>query len=274
MQASEMVNTVRLMKMYPEVKDQIKHEELSITTASQIQRFVNQEKKVGNMISSEQTSEILESCKGLSKREVEETLIEFASEPVRALVKERIKTVDQNYTELKFLVTDSTLQVLSEVKNLIGNEALSRIFDQSLRVYLEVEKKKRGRTEIDRKLAKKTEPKNEKEPTTQASIQESTFPGKLDAKSRFISIEVKRAVAKRSGGQCEFVNPVTKVRCNSRFRLQLDHYPIPFCKGGKNTVEGIRHLCQSHNLRHAMEAGVSIESGVLKKVVNGESFMR
>ena len=260
MQNSEMVNTVKLMRAHPEARTQIKQEELSITTASQIQRFVNQEKKAGNTLSSEQTAEILEICKGLSKREVEKTLFSFASEPVQALCKERIKTVDQNYTELKFLVTDSTLRVLSQVKDLIGNEALSEIFDQSIRVYLEAEKKKRGRTE---KAAKK--------PAQESPIQESTLPVKSEPRSRFISIEIMRAVAKRSGGQCEFINPITSVRCSSRFRLQLDHYPVPFCKGGENTAEGLRHLCQSHNLRSAMEAGISIEMGEVSKMVNEKS---
>ena len=271
MQASEMVNAVKLMKAHPEVKEQIKQEELSITTASQIQRFVNQEKKVGHAISSKQTAEILESCKGLSKREVEKTLIGFSSESGRALSRERVKTVDQNHTELKFLVTDSTLQVLSQVKDLIGNETLSQIFDQSLRVYLEVEKKKRGRTERDRKAVKTAAKEKETKTEKETSSQESTFLGKSESRSRFVSIGVLRTVAKRSGGQCEFVNPVTKLRCSSRFRLQLDHYPIPFCKGGKSTVDGLRHLCQNHNLRSAMEAGISIDPRMVSKAANATS---
>jgi len=274
MQSSELVNAVRLMRAHPAVKEQIKQEELSITTASQIQRFVNQEKKVGHVISSEQTAEILESCKGLSKREVEKTLIGFSSESGWALSRERVKTVDQNHTELKFLVTEETLQVLSQVKDLLGNEALSQIFDQSLRVYLEVEKKKRGRTERDGKTVKTAAKEKETKTEKETSSQESTLPVKSEPMSRFISIEVKRAVAKRSSGQCEFVNPTTQVRCRSRFRLQFDHYPIPFCKGGKNTVEGLRHLCQSHNLRHAMDAGISIEADRARKMSNSKSTLQ
>lgn len=242
MQSSELVNAVKLMRVVPQVKEQIQNEAITITTASQIQRFINQEKKVGNPISFEQTAEILETCKGLSKREIEKTLLAQASEPAKIICQERVRTVTESLTELKFLVSESTLEVLSEVKNLIGNEALSKIFDQSLRVYLETEKKKRGRTEnIERS-------------------QESTLPVKPETKSRsrFIPIHVVRAVSRRSGGQCEFVDPKTQIRCCSKFRLQLDHHPVPFSKGGKNTVDGLRHLCQQHNLRTAIEAGLQL----------------
>ena len=58
--------------------------------------------------------------------------------------------------------------------------------------------------------------------------------------SRYIPSEVKRAVWERDRGQC--------VDCGSKQRLHYDH-DIPFSKGGGNTVENIRILCQDCNLR-------------------------
>lgn len=58
--------------------------------------------------------------------------------------------------------------------------------------------------------------------------------------SRYISTEVKNAVWQRDHGRC--------VICGSNRHLHWDH-DIPFSKGGSNTVDNIRILCQKCNLR-------------------------
>jgi hypothetical protein len=58
--------------------------------------------------------------------------------------------------------------------------------------------------------------------------------------SRHVSSEVKKIVWARDHGRC--------VLCGSRKKIHYDHI-IPFSKGGSNTVENIRILCQDCNLR-------------------------
>jgi hypothetical protein len=72
--------------------------------------------------------------------------------------------------------------------------------------------------------------------------------------SRYIEAKVRRRLWFRSQGQCEWRHPITNERCTSRFRLQFDHYPIPFAKGGPSTEKNLRHVCRAHNARHAVEA--------------------
>lgn len=57
--------------------------------------------------------------------------------------------------------------------------------------------------------------------------------------SRTIPTYVKRQVYARDGGKC--------VQCGSIKKLHYDH-DIPFSKGGSNTVDNIRLLCQKCNL--------------------------
>jgi hypothetical protein len=36
-------------------------------------------------------------------------------------------------------------------------------------------------------------------------------------------------------------------RCECEYNLQYDHYPVPFARGGKSTVNNLRLLCAKHN---------------------------
>lgn len=50
------------------------------------------------------------------------------------------------------------------------------------------------------------------------------------------------------------MNATNQKRCESRYRLQIDHIK-PIALGGKTEIKNLRHLCQAHNLRMAAEMG-------------------
>jgi hypothetical protein len=246
MQTSERVNSVRLMRSVPEVEAKMNSGNLSMSTASQVHRFLRQEKKVGHSVSEAETLKIVESCEGKSKREVEKALFSMASEEVHASA-ERTKVVSDCLTEVKFLIPESTFKKLEEVKNLIGNDSLKDIFDRALDALLNQNKKKKG------------------------MVSETTFPGKesiktrlnpfpgtpndptpLQIRKRFIPIAIKRIVSQRSGNQCEFVDLKTNKRCDSKHKLQFDHFPLPFAFGGTHTSANLRHACFQHNQKGAI----------------------
>ncbi len=77
-----------------------------------------------------------------------------------------------------------------------------------------------------------------------------------DPYSRFIPIQMKRAIFARSKGQCEYLAPNTLARCPSKAHLQIDHV-IPLAVGGKTELKNLRHLCPAHNLKAAQMAGIS-----------------
>ncbi len=64
--------------------------------------------------------------------------------------------------------------------------------------------------------------------------------------SRYIPLQTKREVLKRSGHKCEFKG------CNERRNLQYDHIQ-PFALGGDRSPENIRMLCFAHNQRRAIQ---------------------
>ena len=72
-----------------------------------------------------------------------------------------------------------------------------------------------------------------------------------EEQGRHIPLAIKDAVFKRDGGRCTFVGSNGR-RCESKFLLQFDHYPIPYARGGPSTVNNLRLLCAEHN-RHTAE---------------------
>ena len=284
--ASERVNTVRLIRAVPPVKEHLETGKLTLTSAAQIQRFVNAEQKVhprGQAVSSQEKEKVVDACLGKSKREVEKTLFEKQSEPARALTQEKIRSLSPSRSEIKFTVDEATLEKLQQLKDLIGNPSLEKIFDQALDALLLIEKKKRGvihaksemiqtKDEVTKTKSKMPNTKGEV-PNIKGAVPEEKPTGagtmhgqpadpallknrtEAQLNSRFIPIDLKRFVFARSKGQCEFVDPRTKTRCDSRFLLQIDHQ-VPLALGGKTEASNLRHLCSAHNLRMAMQAGL------------------
>jgi len=70
--------------------------------------------------------------------------------------------------------------------------------------------------------------------------------------TRYISAQVKRDVHARAQCQCEFVSPMTGLRCQEKRHLEFDHR-YPWALGGQSAVQNIRLLCKNHNFRAAIE---------------------
>jgi hypothetical protein len=63
--------------------------------------------------------------------------------------------------------------------------------------------------------------------------------------SRYLPAEVRRAVYRRDGGQCRFVDRQTR-RCPERHRLEY-HHQHPFGRGGGPDPDNICLMCGPHN---------------------------
>lgn len=76
--------------------------------------------------------------------------------------------------------------------------------------------------------------------------------GRRASRSDTIPAEVKRAVWRRAGGQCEW-RFESGERCGCRRRLEYDHIE-PLALGGASTIDNIRLACRPHNLLSARQA--------------------
>lgn len=275
-QASERINSMRLLRAVPEIKQKLENGDLSITTASQIQRFIKNEKRfAGDDLSLAEKERLIDLCSNQSKREVERTLFAMQSEEAKVESSERTRWVSEQHVELKFLVSESTLKKISEVRNMVGEATLGRVFSEALDSHLEVLKKKHQRVvkRVDEVTAEKIkevsqtfilsgessvaendgDAVNEKptERPSESVARPATWTG-TEQRTRYVPVVLRRMVFARSKGQCEFYDAKTKNRCLARFRLQIDHI-LPFALGGKTQVDNLRHLCPNHNQRSAIE---------------------
>ena len=297
--ASERVNTVRLIRAVPPVKEHLETGRLTLTSAAQIQRFVNAEQKVdpkGRAVSASEKEKVVEACLGKSKREVEKTLFEKHSEPARILTQERVRAVTASRSEVKFTVSDDTLKKLKQLKDLTGDQALEKIFDQALDVLLLTEKKKRGvipkqpklgerklkslikSTSLIKSAVKRTIAPIIKSQTPVAAENYAAQGPMADQTLARNKTEIKPETS------TEFANPPTlnsrfipidlkrrvfarsKGRCefvDRRTKMRCEctfrlqiDHIIPLAIGGETTSSNLRHLCSAHNLRMAAQAGL------------------
>lgn len=275
--AAERVNTVRLIRAVPLVKNHLESGNLTLTSAAQIQRFVNAEQKVdpkGRAVSTEKKEKVIDACLGKSKREVEKTLFEKHSEPARILTQEKVRAITAHRSEIKFSVDEVTLEKLQQFKDLAGDQPLEKIFDQALDALLIIEKKKRGVVESKNPVsqskmnpnkltdnhAARGQPADLARIKARAQSKAQAQPGvrpqsEAQLNSRFIPIDLKRIVFARSKGQCEYLDPQTKNRCHVTYPLQIDHR-IHLALGGKTEATNLRHLCPVHHLRMAAQIGL------------------
>jgi len=64
-------------------------------------------------------------------------------------------------------------------------------------------------------------------------------------KARYVPAAVRRAVRKRDGNQCRFVNEQGR-RCTEQRGLEF-HHREPFGRGGDHSPENIQLMCRTHN---------------------------
>ena len=78
----------------------------------------------------------------------------------------------------------------------------------------------------------------------------SCFGSLPGSRSRYIPASVKREVWRRDQGCCSYVDPRSRRRCGSRYRLEIDHI-VPFALGGGAEPGNLRLRCAAHHrLRH------------------------
>ncbi|MBI2519608.1 MAG: HNH endonuclease [Bdellovibrio sp.] len=158
--------------------------------------------------------------------QVNETIDLASQRSHRALVRELDRRAHRERTEKKIVLRKQLLDKIERLNRLLDTdmtelEMIEMLLDKEVR---ECElRSQRPRT------SKKVEVKN----------------------SRYIPVQVRRAVVTRSQHQCEFRDKNGK-RCAERRNLQFDHLE-PYALGGQRTEQNIQMLCSAHNQRRMVK---------------------
>ena len=232
-QAYERVRACELAGRVPEVAEKLESGELSLSVVAKLASHVRRE---GTDL--EKTKELAQELSHCTIREAEKVLVRNAK--LAPVVQERITPKTSEISEVRFGADAELLQLLLRAKELCAEASSAGVIRLALKELVRKKEKALGLVATE-----KTRSEKPSAPTA----------GKIksNCRSRYIPMDDRRTVAKRSEGACEYVAPATGKRCSSRFAIQSDHID-PFALGGETTASNLRHFCDSHNKLAAIQA--------------------
>lgn len=241
--AHRRIAAMRLLKELPEIEQKIESGELSLSVISQAQTFFRQEAKLEKPLDLEEKKNLLAALEGKSSRETERELLSRSSDPV-SLRPERVRLVGETHSELKFLVTQETMEQLERIRGLLGHThsqlSMSELIAAMAKITLEKLDPAR-----EAKRAKKPVAAEVKLGEVLASAQSEQVvfpPPEVRETRKYIRAALRREVWKQAQGKCQ--------NCGSLYRLQIDHIE-PVARGGTNDSKNLRLLCFHCNQRQA-----------------------
>jgi hypothetical protein len=221
------IQAMRLIKALPEVGTNLEGGALSLTVAASIQgTFRRQEKLNGAPIDQNEKRSVVQSLLGSSTRDAERRLVELY--PQSKIERESAKPVSKELTRVQFMASNELMVMIEKLKGLLAHKVPSGRFDELFEEIAEI-------------ALKRLEPKP---PTAPAKV---ALRAPKAIRSRYVKANTRRIAWAKSDSQCEYVDPVTGRRCESRHALQVDHIH-QFARGGSHEIENLRILCRAHNL--------------------------
>ncbi len=258
--AMRRINAMKLVKELSQFEEKLETGELSLSVAADVQSFLYQESKIERPYSLNAKIELVETCLGKSRREVEE---EFARRNPEREKRETQHAISNDRLRISFSISKELNDKLNHLKDLLGHVDPSMTTESLLERLVEV-----GLEKFDpKRRAERAKIRNEKKRQTAAKARvgqesdrpsNSTTPSSLATftsaaevkRSRYIKVHERNRV-ENDGRGCTFVSK-SGHRCESKRFLQLDHIES-FVQGGSNRAENLRWMCGAHNRNRAVQ---------------------
>lgn len=246
------IDAMRLSRNLPEIQEKIKLGAVNLSTLEQLNQYIRaQEKTKNERVSVKEKKDLLTQIEGHSIRETRDLLVKLSPElaPVR---QEKERPITEELVEIKIVVTRAQLDKLERVRELQSHVNVSatkaQLIEQLMDFYL---------ARKDPAL-KQLRPETPKPPAysesclgtinvssvTQAQIAPPLR--RRNGQTRYIPRAAYWEVRKKHGDQCTYFDPITKRRCNSKHRLEIEHI-LPFARGGTHDPSNLTLLCPAHN---------------------------
>jgi hypothetical protein len=214
------VRAARVIRDVPEVYDLMKSNKLSFSAVLQS----------ANVLDSSNKHSLLPRIAGRSKCQIDKILAEYhVPLAIPDIAKPKIDVVLEKMFEIRFAADEELMELIRWLRSHLSHKypkgaSFLEIFKYALSFV------KQREDLASQKQSRKSSTKTD---------------------TRYIPKGVKQRVWKKCNGKCAFVGSNGK-RCNSEHLLQFDHYPVPYARGGLNTIDNLRLLCAKHN-RHTAE---------------------
>jgi 5-methylcytosine-specific restriction endonuclease McrA len=232
-EADRRIQAMRLLAELPQLETKVENGELTLTNLAMAKRHFRKEEKRGPM-SVQEKIKVMEKLENKSAREGEKILLAEASVPPLP-VKERMRQVTAEITEIKFGADEKLLAKFKKLKGLMAhrkpNMNLAEFMDELCEMALE-------KIDPARKMPKVIPAA----PQVWSTAVPTVKVGKISR--RYVSVKTKREIWQKSEGKCQ--------NCNSQFALEVDHIQL-ISQGGSNESQNLRILCRHCNQRAAIQ---------------------
>jgi len=234
------INAMRVILEIPEVKDKLACGSLSLTSLSQAQSYFREKDKSNNSLQKSEKLCILERLENKSTRECERELIGLS--PQKPLPKEKTRIITETHVQVTLNISNEVVVKLERLKSLLSHKNSNMTQSELIEELADMALQKLSPTAKFNNKAKSAEI----EATKSA---DKVTPNKSQD-SKHASLPSKRSVIRevwiRDQERCSYVDPKTQKRCESQYKLELDHIH-PKALGGPETKDNLRLLCKAHN---------------------------
>jgi hypothetical protein len=242
------ISSMRLIADVPSAEEKLEKGSVNVSTLSQLQKFIRKEERFrGVKMDLQDKEELLARIEHKSQQDVER---EFATiSPHIALSTERHRAITHDLTEVKIVIDSKLVEKLEKLKSLLSHKKPNASFVELVEIMTDMALKKLEPKKPDPLALERYEAsKKEKLFRGFDRINASGFTSAAEVKpnQRYIPSVYRQQVWHRDGGRCAFVDPLTRRKCLSNHKVQIDHF-IPIQGGGKTELGNLRLMCAIHN---------------------------
>ncbi len=240
--AQRRIDAARLIREIPAVAEKIQNGELKLNQISLVQKaarevFKNQSVKV----TADQKLQVFEDLCGKSHSESQLQVAAFFELPVLKSAHQKIQADES--VRVEFTLSKEAFEKIKHAQELLSHSVTTQDLGQFLE-YLS-EKVIRQKTGLRADTRNQSENANATATTTTATVAVKKTP----------SLKVVKQLRNRQQC-CQYIDPDTGRRCESKWFSQVDHKQSRWAGGG-HQVENLQILCAGHNkLRYRKEAGL------------------
>lgn len=253
--ARNRLNAAQLLKKAPEVVEQIESGRINLSQMNQVQRHIRQEEESGKVFTAAQAQDLLQKLENQNTFETQKTLAVAFDVPLKMSTivkpqKDGSVRMEITFTEEQFRELETARQMLAHV---CPQSAWPEVIAELAEKY---NRSKLGKCKVFEFPSKMSDASLRAENVVEGD-KEKKKKQKARLRNRpYISIKIKRSLLQQAKHQCEYLNPKTRLRCDARHALQVDHR-IPLALGGSHKSDNLRILCRSHNLLMARKWGLA-----------------
>ena len=215
--AQRRIDAARLLAKIPEVSASIEKGSIHLAQVSKMQRICRQIKKQsGHVVEVKLQKSILQKLEHKNSTQTDLILAQELNVKIEAVSKTKIQSDESVRVELTF--TKEEMALIETARTILSNKTGGHLKDTIV--------------EMAKVVIKQAAPRKVDSTATVAV--------------KSVTPRLKREILQRDQ-VCQFTDPITGRKCNSKFYLEVDHIQPRFMNG-PNTNKNLRMLCKSHNI--------------------------